>query len=83
MNMQQFVKERDDALRSLDKRKIQKYMKKYRVNFCPRNETVFWAAVHKAIICINSATAGEKERSARWLIEHGFSVGISMEARHD
>ncbi len=83
MDMQQFVKERADALRSRDKQKIQKYMKKYRVNFCPSNETVFWAAVHKAIISINSATAEEKERSARWLLEHGFYPGLSMEADHD
>lgn len=76
MDIQKFVKERDNALLSMDKEKIMAYMRKYKVKFQPDNETVFWAGVHKAIIGINSATKEQKDRSAAWLIEHGFYPGV-------
>jgi len=64
MDIEEFVKERDEALLSLDKKKIKTYMKKYQVRFCPENETSFWAGVHKAIIGINSASAEQKKEVA-------------------
>ena len=76
MNMKKFVKERDEALLSLDKDKILAYCKKYGVRM-PENETVFWAGVHKAIIYLDSATAEQKLDSMMWLIQHGFKPGIS------
>lgn len=79
MNIEQFVKERDDALLSLDKGKIEKYMRKYHVRFEPSCEIVFWAAVHKAIIELNSATEEQKMNSAKWLIQHKFYPGIREE----
>lgn len=73
--MNKFVKERDEALLSLDKKKIQKYAKKYRISI-PKNETVFWAGVHKAIISINSASEEQKKQSYDWLNERGFKPYI-------
>lgn len=76
-DMKEFVKERDEALLSLNKQKILAYMKKYHINYKPNSETVFWAGIHKAIIGINSATAEQKQKSHDWLISHGFKPYIS------
>ena len=74
--IKRWVKDRDEAMLSLDKDKIVAYCKKYNVAI-PENETVFWAGVHKAILCITSATFEQKQNSYEWLIEHGFSPSIS------
>ncbi len=74
INLQDFVRERDAALLSLDKKKIIKYLRKYGVYTLPSNEKVFWAAVHKAIFNMESATEEQKARSEMWLAEHGFST---------
>lgn len=76
MNIEKFLNERDEALLSLDKEKILKYMRKYQGNYSPSSETVFWASVHKCILAISSATQEQKERSKQWLIEHGFRPGF-------
>lgn len=73
INIEEFAQERNEALLSLDKKKIKSHMKKYQVRFEPENETVFWAGVHKAIIGINSATSEQKQKSRDWLIAHGFN----------
>lgn len=68
----EMIQARDEALLSLDKAKIWRYMIKYHVPFSPSNETVFWAGVHKAILSIRSATAEQKCNSEQWLHKHGF-----------
>lgn len=73
--MRKFVKERDAALLSLDKEKIQRYCKKYSVHI-PQDERLFWAGVHKAILHINSATDEQKLNSTLWLLENGFQPHI-------
>ena len=79
MNIKKFVQERDEALLSLDEKKIRAYGKKYGVPF-PKDELVFWAGIHKARTAITSFPEDEKERSRKWLIEHGFLpyVGEAM-----
>ena len=77
-NMKQFLRDRDNALLSLDKEKIVAYCNKYGVPI-PDNELVFWAGVHKGIIAMNASTAEQKRNSAMWLVEHGFKPGFSME----
>lgn len=76
-----FVKERNDAMLSLDERKIRNYCRKYGVPM-PANDTVFWAGVHKARIEISAATEEQREESRKWLIEHGFKpdLGPILEA---
>lgn len=76
MYMDKFVKERDDALLSLDKKKILAYSRKYGVQFS-KNEKVFWAGVHKAITAMTSATEEQKQRSRDWLVANGFKPYIS------
>lgn len=74
--MEDFIRERNEALLSLDKEKILAYGKKYNVKF-PENEKIFWAGVHKAIcnlylIPVNKITKGQYEKSKEWLKENGF-----------
>lgn len=73
--VKKFVKERDEALLSLDKDKIMAFMDKYNIPV-PRDETVFWAGIHKAIINTIKSTADQKINSIMWLTEHGFSPYI-------
>lgn len=70
-----YAKERDAALLSLDKKRIQNFMLDHGVDF-PNNETVFWAGVHKAILHIRSASVQQRFDSLMWLMEHGFSPEI-------
>lgn len=74
--MEDFIKERNEALLSLDKEKILAYGKKYNVKF-PEDEKIFWAGVHKAIcslylIPVNKITKSQYEKSKEWLKENGF-----------
>ena len=73
--LERFCKERDEALLSLDERKIREFARKYEIQM-PENKTVFWAGVHKAIVALNAATAEQKTRSVIWLAEHRFKPDI-------
>ncbi len=73
MDLSRIVKERDEAILSLDKEKIMSYMNKYGVKM-PSNELVFWAGVHKAVLRIDSATKEQREKSAKWLLDNGFPL---------
>ena len=77
--MNDFIKERNDALRSLDKNKILDYCNKHGMKM-PEDEELFWAGVHKAIVNIyfrsNDITMEEFDRSMEWLNKHGFSPDI-------
>ena len=75
--MEDFIKERNEALLSLDKEKILAYGKKYNVKF-PEDEKIFWAGVHKAIcslylIPVNKITKSQYEKSKEWLKENGLN----------
>lgn len=74
--MEDFIKERNEALLSLDRERILAYGKKYNVKF-PEDEKIFWAGVHKAIcslylIPVNKITKSQYEKSKEWLKENGF-----------
>jgi hypothetical protein len=73
INLDQFFKDRDEALLSLDKDKILAYMIKYGVHVS-RTERVFWAGVHKARLALNCVDAEGKILSRNWLVENGFSA---------
>lgn len=75
MDIKEFVKDRNEALLSLDKDKILFFTKKYSME-SPIEEPAFWGGVHKAILHINSATDEQKEISRQWLVENGFSTEI-------
>lgn len=73
MNIKHFVKDRDKALLSLNKKRIETYAKKYEIPL-PTDEKVFWSGIHKAILNINSATKEQKDNSGKWLRENNFSA---------
>ena len=75
MSLVDFIKDRDEALLSLDKEKILAYCRKYGIAM-PKDELAFWAGVHKSILHINSATDEQKQRSCEWLTNHGFSTDL-------
>lgn len=75
MDIKQFIKDRDEALLSMDREKILAYCHKYGARM-PSNELVFWAGVNKAICAINTIPQDRRDHSRKWLIEHGFSPEI-------
>ena len=73
-----FVKERNDALFSLDRRKIEAYCAKYGDNdSADMPDVVFWAGVYKAICAIKNAPEDKLQIARTWLKAHGFSASIS------
>lgn len=73
--LKEFVKERNEALFSLDEQKIKKVMSKYGVEI-PSDQEVFWLAVHKAICSTRDAPEDLKAQSAAWLYEHGSTPDL-------
>lgn len=71
------IRERNEALGSLDETKIKAYMKKYGCEDIP--EPYFWPSIHKARLQIENLSEEEKEISRRWLIEHGYSPEVTYE----
>lgn len=75
--MQRFVKERNEALFSLDRKKIEAYMIKYGETQCVNApDLIFWASVYKAICEIKGAPDELVEKARTWLKENGFHPGV-------
>ena len=72
------IKDRNEALLSLDKEKILAYYRKYDVPM-PENEIIMWASVHKCILAIYDMPKDVKENSRAWLLRHGFQTRISAD----
>lgn len=76
--IKKFVKARNEALFSLDEKKIKAFMRKYtgiKPEIIP-SETVFWAIVYKSICNITDAPPELKVKAKAWLKEHGFTEGL-------
>ena len=67
---EKFIKERNEALFSLDEKKIRRYCKKHSVTI-PRDEEVFWRTIYKSVCNVEDAPQEVKERAIVWLKEHG------------
>ena len=81
--IEEFVKQRNEALFSLDRDKIIKfyelaYGKSEAKKFAKVDEKVFWAAVYKAICNIISAPEDLKAYAEKWLIKNGFAIDVSQ-----
>lgn len=73
-----FVKERNEALFSLDRKKIEAYCAKYGDSDSANvPDVVFWAGVYKAICEIKNAPKEKVQIARTWLKAHGFSASIS------
>lgn len=67
----QFLKERDEALLSMDLVKINAMTKKFSGPVLLDDE-VGWCAIHKARTAITNFPADEKQKSKAWLAAHGY-----------
>ena len=73
-----FVKERNDALFSLDRKKIEAYCAKYGDNdSADVPDVIFWAGVYKAICAIKNAPEDKVQIAQTWLKAHGFYFSVS------
>ena len=69
-----FVKERNEALFSLDRKKIEAYCAKHGdTGSADTPDLIFWAGVYKAICAIKDAPEDLVEQAHIWLSVHGFS----------
>lgn len=74
-DIQAWIRERDEALLSLDRAKITAYMLKYGdASSLPSDERVFWITVHKARTGARALPMEARSLSKRWLVERGFSA---------
>ena len=72
--LEAFVKERNEALFSLDRKKIEAYMIKYgETEISQTPDTVFWTSVYKAICGIKDTPEAIESKAKEWLHEHGMS----------
>jgi len=72
-----FVKERNEALFSLDRERIERYVASRGCNE-PVDDIVFWGGVYKAILCIPNAPVDVVEKALTWLEEHGMQPTINF-----
>ena len=73
-----FVKERNEALFSLDRKKIEAYMIKYgETEISQTPDVVFRASVYKASCGIKDAPAAILSKAKAWLHEHGMSPNLT------
>ncbi len=71
-HIQAFLDERDAALRSLDEATLRAYARKWGARLPRQSDDVFWAAVHRARLTLDTFSEVEKTVSRQWLAEHGF-----------
>ena len=77
-NIKDFVKDRDEAIKSLDATKILDFNRKYNIPL-PDSQLDFWGGVHKARLQIHDLSDEERQKSVDWLVENGFRLAISHE----
>ncbi len=73
LSIDQFKKDRNEAMLSMDEKKIRAYMKKYGNQANQPLGDIFWASVHKARTAIPSIPLEERIKSKKWLIERNLS----------
>ena len=87
--MAEYVKERNEALFSLDKERILAFTRKYGTETLEDDdddedydeEEVFWCGVHIMICHITGAPLELRLRSERWLVERGYTTYIKPKCR--
>ena len=72
--VESFIKERNEALFSLDRKKIEAYLVKYgEEETAKAPDKLFWASVYKAICAIKNAPEDKVCEARNWLAANGFS----------
>ena len=67
-----FIRERNEALLSLDATKIRAMMRKWNGTEMPADPLIFWGAVHKAITGCLAFPIEFRRKSKVWLDHHGL-----------
>ena len=67
-----FVRQRDEALLSLDESRIRALFRQWNGTEMPTDPHVFWGSVHKAITAATSLPIAFRRQSKAWLDEHGY-----------
>lgn len=67
----EFQRERDAALLSMSRKRIERYAKKYGVEL-PADEGLFWVMIHKARTGATSLSMIERAASKFWLAHFGY-----------
>ena len=74
-NLDEFLKDRKEALLTLDKDKITAYCKKYSVTM-PPDDKVFWIGIHKAIVHATDLPFEFRQKSYDWLVDRGYNPEV-------
>ena len=73
--LESLIKERNEALFSLDRKKIEAFMTKVGDNMCVNMpDLIFWAGVYKAICQIQGAPKDKVNAAHAWLSKYGFKI---------
>ena len=75
-NTSNYAKERDEAMLSLDEKKIRDFCRKHNVSVSD-NPIVFWGGVYKTVLAITSCPPEIRKKAEDWLDSHGFHRGIT------
>ena len=78
--MDEFIKDRNEAVASGDIKKVRAYCKKYDIEI-PEDENIFKASMHKAICNMylmpdSKISLEQYNRSYEWLIANGYTPSI-------
>ncbi len=76
IDIETFVKERNEALFSFDKAKIDGYLTKYSSGPIPDDDDVFWGGVAKAVLGITNAPEDARQKAMDILDRLGWSYTI-------
>lgn len=75
-DLDQFLKDRDGALLSLDADRIEAYAKKYGVEFFGKDHDLFWPTVHKAITANKNLPIEFRRKSKEYLNSIGYRLRL-------
>lgn len=75
--IREYVRERDEALFSLDRPTIEAFFRKYGNDYiAEQDEIIFWGTVYVAICHITTAPPELVETAEKWLAEHNMSSDL-------
>lgn len=73
--VQIFVKERNEALFSLNREKIEEFSRKYSgSDDSELSDEDFWAGIFRAILGVKCSPPELVTQAKSWLLEHGYSA---------
>lgn len=73
--LDEFIKDRDNALLSFERPVIEAYMRKYHMDI-PESDGAFWADSCRAIIMLSGMPDWAKEKAREILKEYGLSENV-------